>query len=113
MLRDLSILCIALGLVLLALGTEAQPVRSCYPAVPYRVMKSVPDGDYEIKVKIWLRPAFIASKLCSNTKSPFAAGCYDKKNNLIVVPTPKDFNDIPALCVLGHEVFHKLGAEHD
>lgn len=30
----------------------------------------------------------------------------------IYVQKPKDFNDVPRLAVIGHEVIHCLGAEH-
>ncbi|MDP3939798.1 MAG: hypothetical protein Q8R92_16900 [Deltaproteobacteria bacterium] len=33
--------------------------------------------------------------------------------DLIVTPKPKDFNDRRALMILGHEVLHLLGGQHD
>ena len=42
------------------------------------------------------------------------AGCWYKgEPSLIVAPRPKDFNDSRAIYILGHELLHALGAEHD
>jgi len=44
-------------------------------------------------------------------------GCYFKNSgdgpDLIIAPKPKNFDDRRALLILGHEVFHALGATHD
>jgi len=79
--------------------------------VPYKVM-SPPTTD-RVKLVVKFMPQEEVEMYCG----PRAEGCYLKNvagydDWLVMIPI-KDFNDERSLFILGHEIFHALGAEHD
>lgn len=85
--------------------------------VPYKTYQPPEKMTKRIEVVVVLLPIEEVRRVCHG-----AVGCYmpthnfDKKrlaHPTIVSPQPKDFNDLPALYTLGHEVLHAMGAYHD
>ena len=66
-----------------------------------------------VTLRVILADAEQVQSLCGT----FARGCYLRSDieglGLIVSEKPRDFNDEYRLMILGHEVFHALGATHD
>lgn len=78
--------------------------------VPYKWFS--PPTKTKVCVQVqWVTPQK-AADICKGGSAcwfPSATGHHD----LIVATQPKDFNDEWALMILGHELFHALGAKHD
>jgi len=107
--------------------TPIQPTSSCMtpheiarPGSPtgtsstfrYKVMTPPVLTELLFKVE-WMTPAAVEAR-CGKG----AQGCYIRnvaQENYIIIfaVQPADFNDEYRLLILGHEVFHGLGATHD
>jgi len=61
---------------------------------------------------VWVESREESAKLCGVED---ALGCRVKteEGEVLVVQRPRSFNDALALQVLGHEVLHSLGAQHE
>lgn len=83
--------------------------------VPQPAMTRGPRLDRVLVHVTWATPQEI-SKLAPGelafTRGPelLADGEY---HTWITAPMPRDFNDLPRLQTLGHELFHGVGAEHE
>lgn len=67
---------------------------------------------------VWLPSTKAVNRFCSHMmgqpipKDGAIVGCYDPDTGTIYAVEPKSFNDHFRLEVLGHELWHALGAEH-
>jgi hypothetical protein len=78
--------------------------------VPYRHYR--PPTKDRACIRVMWQELEKAQQVCGGGQAcwkPSATGNHD----LIVAPKPRDFNDERRLMILGHEVLHALGAEHD
>lgn len=54
----------------------------------------------------------ICSKLLDRPATGSVAACYVPVTNTIYAVEPTDFNDDYHLMILGHEIWHSIGADH-
>lgn len=82
---------------------------------PYKTY--TPPTRKQVFVKVTFADELEVRRVCGG-----AVGCYketkDRKGNDLVQPeiiTPfvQDFNDVRGMAILGHEMLHALGANHD
>lgn len=107
---------------LLVLILFTSPAESAEPRSPCNIK---PEWKYEhflptirrkVAIQILLPTPAEVDRLCGKD----AAGCALKSAAeppepwiVILRRMPRDFNDREWLCILGHEVMHTLGAQHD
>ena len=61
----------------------------------------------------WATPAVILAQCGKGTGACFIQSSTDPDEIMVIMEEPKDFTDEYRLMILGHEVFHGLGATHD
>ena len=107
---------IALMIVLAILAAQTFPLwAQKWEWPPYTVYSPPTRSVFLVEVR--LLSSELVRKQCGG-----AIGCYKPYIDhvgkpltipLIIAPAPQDFNDKEALSVLGHEVLHTMGANHD
>lgn len=66
----------------------------------------------------WIKDVDEAAKACGSSTTDYGCAVPIGRNSegvpmwMLYVVQPKDFNDVPVLATLGHEVCHGLGGRH-
>lgn len=93
--------------LLLLLGCHS---ISQYPTQPPTTSKAIFD---QVNLKVnWVTNIDVIAKACESRNTTYGCAVKNGSSCVIYVVEPIDFNDVPKLAMLGHEVWHCLGARH-
>lgn len=101
-----------LALCFVVTGAMAQDKTVCEKDAGWKYDYFLPIIRSEVTIKF-----FKSKDMKRDCGNPRAKGCAWKTGpttySIVLMDWPKDFNDRVALCHLGHEVLHTLGARHE